>query len=293
MGNPVIEIKGLTKTYGKFRGIDNVSFGVNERDIYGFIGPNGAGKSTTIRTLLALMHPTAGSASIFGKDCIKEAEAIAQDVGYLPSENSYYENMRVREFLSYTAALYKKDCSDRISELERRLNLDEKRRISDLSFGNKKKVGIVSALLHSPKLIILDEPTSGLDPLVQQTFFEILQEENANGATILFSSHVLSEVQKVCNKVAILKEGKIISIQDIGELRKNGYKRIEVTTEQPIPKGYFRNPGIANYSERENTASFMFKGDAAEVLTLLNGLKVGDVFIEEPTLEEIFLHYYY
>lgn len=293
MTSPVIEINNLTKFYGEFRGIENVNFKVNEKDIYGFIGPNGAGKSTTIRTLLALIHPTSGNASIFGKDCIKDAEIIAKDVGYLPSENSYYANMKVREFLDYTAALYNKDCSNRINDLTQRLNLDVNRRIADLSFGNKKKVGIVSALLHTPKLIILDEPTSGLDPLIQQTFFEILQEENEKGVTILFSSHVLSEVQKVCNKVAIIKEGKIISIQDIGDLRKNGYKKIEVTTEGTIADNYFKDLEIANYVERDNTTSFMFKGDVAIILDLLNGLKVNDIFIEEPTLEEIFLHYYY
>ncbi|MFA6983455.1 MAG: ABC transporter ATP-binding protein, partial [Sedimentibacter sp.] len=198
MTKNVIEIQNLTKQYGKHRGIDNVSFSVKEGEIFGFIGPNGAGKSTTIRTLLALIHPTSGSATIFGKDCIKEAPVIAQDIGYLPSETFFYENMKVRDLLSYAATLYKKDCSKRIEELTFRLNLDVTRKIRDLSFGNKKKVGIVAGLLHSPKLLMLDEPTSGLDPLMQQTFFDILREENQKGVTILFSSHILSEVQKMC-----------------------------------------------------------------------------------------------
>ena len=197
MTKNVIEINKLSKYYGKHRGIEDVSFSVAEGEIFGFIGPNGAGKSTTIRTLLALIHPTSGSATIFGKDCIKEAPSIAQDIGYLPSETFFYEGMTVKELLDYTAKLYRKNCSNRIKELSERLKLDTSRKIRDLSFGNKKKVGIVAGLLHSPKLIILDEPTSGLDPLMQETFFGILKEENEKGATILFSSHILSEVQKM------------------------------------------------------------------------------------------------
>ncbi|NMB01337.1 MAG: ATP-binding cassette domain-containing protein, partial [Firmicutes bacterium] len=204
MSTNVIEINQLSKYYGKQRGIEDVTFSVKQGEIFGFIGPNGAGKSTTIRTLLALIYPTSGTATIFGKDCIKEAPVIAQDIGYLPSETFFYENMKVRDLLKYAETLYKKDCSKRIDELTSRLNLDVTRKIRDLSFGNKKKVGIVAGLLHSPKLLILDEPTSGLDPLMQQTFFDILREENQKGATILFSSHILSEVQKMCDRIAIL-----------------------------------------------------------------------------------------
>lgn len=288
----VIEIKELTKYYGKHKGIDDVTFCVEEGEIYGFIGPNGAGKSTTIRTLLALIHPTSGSARIFGKDCIKDAEVIAKEVGYLPSEVNYYENMKVSELLHYTSELYKKDCQKKTDELCSRLNLDVTRKIADLSFGNKKKVGIVSALLHSPKLIILDEPTSGLDPLVQQTFFDILREENDKGATILFSSHVLSEVQKTCSKVAILKDGKVIKVQLISELREKGYKKIQLIAKKTIPNGYFDGLCIANYKQKGDSASFIFMGESAQIIEKLHILGVSDIFIEEPTLEEIFLHYY-
>lgn len=288
----VIEIKHLSKYYGKQMGIEDITFSVNEGEIFGFIGPNGAGKSTTIRTLLALIHPTGGSAAIFGKDCIREADTIAADVGYLPSEASYYENMTVKELLAYTAALYGKNCRQRTEELCGRLALDVSRKIADLSFGNKKKVGIVSALLHSPKLIILDEPTSGLDPLVQQTFFDILKEENAKGATILFSSHVLSEVQKLCGRVAIVKQGKIISIQKINDLRKKGYKKIEVTAKEEIPQGYFNDAGIADLKQDHDQASFIYMGDVAQLLEKLHYLNAVDIFIQEPSLEEIFLHYY-
>lgn len=291
MGN-VIELNGLTKYYGKHKGIEDITFSVEEGEVFGFIGPNGAGKSTTIRTLLALIHPTGGSATIFGKDCIKEAASIAADVGYLPSETYYYEEMKVKDILNYSQALYKKDCKKKIVDMADRLNLDMNRKIRDLSLGNKKKVGIIQGLLHSPKLIILDEPTSGLDPLMQQTFFEMLKEENENGASVLFSSHILSEVQKMCNRVAILKDGKLKRIQDIQELRENGYKKVNLTAKQEIDKAYFDIKGITNAEIHDNTAQFLFQGDINQMVARLHELQLIDVTMEEPTLEEIFLHYY-
>ena len=288
----IIEIKNLSKFYGRQRGIDDVSFSVDEGEIFGFIGPNGAGKSTTIRTLLALFEPTGGSAAIFGKDCTKAAAEIAKDVGYLPSEVAYYDNMKVKELLSYTAALYKKDCTAVINTLCQRLHLDQKRKIADLSFGNKKKVGIVCALLHSPELIILDEPTAGLDPLVQQTFFEILKEENKRGATIFFSSHILSEVQRFCQRVAILKDGRLISVGDIKELTENGYKKVSVIAKNVVPADYFKADNITQLMQDEVSASFMYKGDVDVLFKKIAKLGIIDAFVEEPSLEEIFLHYY-
>ncbi len=290
--NAVITLQGLTKCYGRARGIEDVSFSVEEGEIFGFIGPNGAGKSTTIRTLLALLKPTSGSAEIFGMDTAKRAEVIAREVGYVPGEAAYYDRMRVRELLSYTAALYQKNCEKKTRELCDRLKLDENRRIADLSFGNKKKVAIVSALLHEPKLIILDEPTAGLDPLVQQTFFEILAEENKRGATIFFSSHILSEVQKFCGRVAILKEGRLASIQSIRELREAGYKKVSVVAKADIPEGYFGFGDVADLTQTGPGASFLYKGDVGALFEKLAGLGIADAFVEEPTLEEIFLHYY-
>lgn len=288
----IIEIKNLSKFYGRQRGIEDVSFSVDEGEIFGFIGPNGAGKSTTIRTLLALFEPTGGSAAIFGKDCTKAAAEIAKDVGYLPSEVAYYDNMKVKELLSYTAALYKKDCTAVINTLCQRLHLDQKRKIADLSFGNKKKVGIVCALLHSPELIILDEPTAGLDPLVQQTFFEILKEENKRGATIFFSSHILSEVQRFCQRVAILKDGRLISVGDIKELTENGYKKVSVIAKNVVPADYFKADNITQLMQDGVSASFMYKGDVDVLFKKIAKLGIIDAFVEEPSLEEIFLHYY-
>ncbi|MFD1415006.1 ABC transporter ATP-binding protein [Oceanobacillus jeddahense] len=292
MTNNVIEIKNLTKSYGKHRGIDDVSFSVEKGEIFGFIGPNGAGKSTTIRTLLALIHPTEGSATIFGKDCIKEAPSIAQDIGYLPSETFFYEGMTVKELLDYTAKLYQKDCSKRIKDLSEKLKLDMSRKIRDLSFGNKKKVGIVAGLLHSPALIILDEPTSGLDPLMQEIFFEILKEENEKGATILFSSHILSEVQKMCDRIAILKEGKVISLQSIHDLRSNTYKKVQLTTKKVISEQDFLLEGITQFEQQDDEIRFMYKGDVSRLIDSFQHLQIIDILIEEPSLEEIFMHYY-
>ena len=294
MSEQAIVLNELTKHYGKHRGINNLSFSVNQGEFFGFIGPNGAGKSTTIRTLMGLIRPTGGSASIFDLDCHSKASVIARDVGYLPSENSYYENMKVRELLKYTADLYGMDCKTKMKELADRLNLDLSRKIADLSLGNKKKVGIVSAIMTSPKLIIMDEPTSGLDPLIQQAFYDILKEENSRGATVFFSSHVLSEVQKLCDRVAILKEGQLIGIQSIKELRESGYKKVSLSAKEAIPRDFFDLSGIANYAETadKTSVSFMYNGNITAIIDKLHLLHLDDVLLEEPSLEEIFMHYY-
>ena len=294
MSEQAIVLNQLTKHYGTHRGINDLSFSVNEGEFFGFIGPNGAGKSTTIRTLMGLIHPSGGNASIFGLDCQTKASVIARDVGYLPSENSYYENMKVRDLLQYTADLYGMDCETKMYELSERLNLDLTRKIEDLSLGNKKKVGIVSAIMTSPKLIIMDEPTSGLDPLIQQAFYDILKEENSRGATVFFSSHVLSEVQKLCDRVAILKEGQLIGIQSIKELRESGYKKVTLSAKEAIPRDFFNLSGIANYAETadKTSVSFMYNGNITAIIDKLHLLHLDDVLLEEPSLEEIFMHYY-
>jgi ABC-2 type transport system ATP-binding protein len=288
----VIEIKNLTKTYGKARGISNISFNVEEGEIFGFIGPNGAGKSTTIRTLLSLIYPTSGSATIFGKDSVKYAPEIKREIGYLPSEVFYYDNMKVKDLLKYSASFYKKDCTKRIHELAEIMNLDLNKKIDDLSLGNKKKVGIVQGLLHEPKLIILDEPTSGLDPLMQQKFFELLQEENKKGATILFSSHILSEVQKLCNRVAIIKEGQLVTVEKISTLQENNYKKIKIETKVPLGKEYFNLDGINKLEIKDNVISFLFRGNINDILKKIAEIEITNLWIEEPDLEEIFMHYY-
>jgi ABC-2 type transport system ATP-binding protein len=286
----VIEIKNLTKTYGSSRGISDLSFNVEEGEIFGFIGPNGAGKSTTIRTLLSLIKPTSGSATIFGKDSIKYSPEIKKQIGYLPSEVFYYDNMKVKDLLKYSASFYKKDCSKRIKELSELMDLDLNKKIDDLSFGNKKKVGIVQGLLHEPKLIILDEPTSGLDPLMQQTFFDLLREENKKGTTILFSSHILSEVQKMCDRVAIIKEGQLVKVEKISTLKENNHKRFKLETKSPLAD--FHLPGVTNFEATDHTASFLYSGNINTVTKKLAEIELTNLWIEEPDLEEIFMHYY-
>jgi ABC-2 type transport system ATP-binding protein len=287
----VIEIKNLTKNYGKARGIINVNLNVKQGEIFGFIGPNGAGKSTTIRTLLGLIHPTSGSAAIFGKSCSKSPE-VRKEVGYLPSEVFYYDNMRVIDLLKYSASFYKKDCTKRITELAGIMDLDLKKKIDDLSFGNKKKVGIVQGLLHEPKLIILDEPTSGLDPLMQQKFFELIAQENKKGATVFFSSHILGEVQKMCSRVAFIKDGKIIKLEKMSTLQENNYKRFSIETKSSIAKEYFNFGGVSKLEVKGHTAEFIFKGNINSIMKKIAEIEITNISIDEPDLEEIFMHYY-
>lgn len=288
----VIEIKNLTKYYGKSRGIIDVNFEVHEGEIFGFIGPNGAGKSTTIRTLLSLIYPTSGSATIFGKDCIKEGHEIRKQIGYLPSEVFYYDDMKVIDLLKYSASFYGKVDSNRIHYLAEIMDLDLTRKIDDLSYGNKKKVGIVQGLVHNPKLIILDEPTSGLDPLMQQKFFELIREENKKGATVLFSSHILPEVQKLCTRVGIIKEGKIVKVEDISEMINTTYKKIKLNFKNEIPSALQALTGISGVTKNGTEIDFLFKGDINTVIRFINSYELNNAIIEEPDLEEIFLHYY-
>jgi ABC-2 type transport system ATP-binding protein len=287
----IIDVTNLTKFYGKSRGIVDVSFSEDEGEIFGFIGPNGAGKSTTIRLLLSLIHPTSGSARVFGKDVTTLGPEIRRDIGYLPSEIFYYEGMKVIDLLKYSASFYKSDCTKRIKELSDVMELELNRRISDLSYGNKKKVGIVQGLLHSPRLLFLDEPTSGLDPLMQRKFFDLIREENARGVTVFFSSHILGEVQRLCTRVGIIREGKIVEISDIRTLQKNNYKKVNVTAGK-LNAATIKMPGVTNIQAENGSLHFFFKGDINALLKKISGLKVSDVTIEEPTLEEIFMHYY-
>jgi len=286
-----IQITNLTKMYGKNRGITDVSFNVKKGEIYGFIGPNGAGKSTTLRTLVGLIFPTSGEAKMLGRDVVKHGHELRRDVGYLPSEVFYYDKMRVVDLLKYSASFYKKDCKPKIAELCEKMELDTSRKIDELSYGNKKKVGIVQGLLHSPKIIILDEPTSGLDPLMQQKFFDIIKEENEKGATVLFSSHILGEVQKLCDRVAIIKEGSIIRIDEVSALKKESYKKYAIVCEN-LDRDDFKKGEINNFEKKDSRVSFLYKGDINDIIDVVAKHKIVDMHIEEPTLEEIFMHYY-
>ena len=287
----IIEVNNLTKYYGKARGIVDVSFNVEEGEIFGFIGPNGAGKSTTIRLFCALIYPSSGQAKIFGKDCIANGPEIRQDIGYLPSEVFYYDRMKVIDLLKYSASFYEKDCTERMYELSDVMELELKRRIDDLSYGNRKKVGIVQGLMHQPKVLLLDEPTSGLDPLMQKKFYKLIREENARGATVFLSSHILGVVQHMCSRVAIIKEGNVIKIEDIKTLQKDNYKKIRVTASDLDP-AQFDFEGVLNLEKDNGVVHFFYKGDINRITRKISEHEVSDVTIEEPTLEEIFMHYY-
>ncbi|MGN1277038.1 MAG: ATP-binding cassette domain-containing protein [Floccifex sp.] len=283
-----IQISQLTKYYGKAKGIENVSLEVEKGDFFGFIGPNGAGKSTTIRTLLGLLQPTSGKALINGMDITQKKDDILQKVGYLPSEVNVYASMKVKDILKLSAQLRKKDCTAYCQELCNRLQLDVNKKVQDLSFGNRKKVGIVCALQHQPDVLILDEPTSGLDPLMQREFFEILKERNQKGVTIFLSSHVLSEIQRHCNKAAIIQNGTIIACNEIEELSKTNAKRIHI-------QGSIRLDalkGVKDVFEDKDTQSFLYSGDIQLLLQELSKGNIKDISISEPDLEEIFMHYY-
>ncbi len=294
MKTPVIEITELSKYYGKTRGIEKVNLQISEGEIFGFIGPNGAGKSTTIRILLNLIFPDSGSARIMGMDVIRKTKKIKEQVGYVPSDANAYGYMTVLEFLQYCHRFYSlNDTLHRIDELSSWFELDLKRKISDLSMGNRKKVSIVQSLLHKPRLLILDEPTTGLDPLMQAKFFELLRMENQKGMTIFFSSHILNEVQMLCKRVAIIKEGKIIRVEDIENLRRKQLKKVIIGLTGNWNPGNIILPGVLDLIELPgNRVSFMYSGEIPELITFLSGKMITDLTIEEPSLEEIFMHYY-
>ena len=284
----IIKTTQLTKYYGKARGIVQLDLTVEEGEFFGFIGPNGAGKSTSIRTLLGLISPTSGSAEIFGMDVTKHKDDILERVGYLPSETLFYPGMKVKDVLKLSADLRGLDCSAESKLLCERLQLDTSRKVDDLSFGNRKKVGIVCALQHKPELLVLDEPTGGLDPLMQKEFFDILRERNREGTTVFLSSHVLSEIQRNCTRAAIIRDGSIIACDSVDILSKTSARRVNVHGTVNID----RLTGVRDVKKSENSISFLYSGEMGSLLDTLSAGQVSDLTITEPDLEEVFLHYY-
>ncbi len=282
-----IEACGLTKYYGKTRGIEQLNLQVEQGEFFGYIGPNGAGKSTTIRTLLGLISPTSGSAALLGLD-LSNREEILRRVGYLPSETVFYTGMKVREVLKLSADLRGVDCTREAFELCQRLQLDPNRKVETLSFGNRKKVGILCALQHSPELLILDEPTSGLDPLMQRELFDILQERNRQGTTVFLSSHVLAEIQRYCTRAAILRAGRLIACDRVEALASTNAKRVTVRGQADLG-GLV---GIRDRKAGEGAISFLYSGQMHALLQRLAEGQVEDLSVSEPDLEEVFLHYY-
>ena len=283
-----VQISNLSKFYGKARGIIDLSLTVEEGEFFGFIGPNGAGKSTTIRTLLGMIRPTFGDAQIFGMSIRRKRKKILKNVGYLPSEAIFYSGMRVKDILKLSADLRKIDCRKETKQLCERLQLDVEKKVEELSFGNRKKVAIVCALQHKPRLLILDEPTSGLDPLMQREFFQILRERNERGATIFLSSHVLSEIQRNCTRAAIIRDGRLIACDSVEELSRSSAKRVVVHGEVQLKE----LSGVRDLKKTEDGTSFLYSGDIRCLLQTLSEGNIKDLSISEPDLEEIFLHYY-
>lgn len=286
----ILEIINLKKYYGKIRGVEDVTIKLKKGEVYGFIGPNGAGKSTTIRTLMNLINKTSGTILINGKEHDKNDLELKEMIGYLPSEIYLYDDLTVKEILDFHESFYKKNLNKRRKELVSLLKLDETKRIEDLSLGNSKKLGIVLALMHEPKILILDEPTSGLDPIMQNTFYNILLEEKKKGTTILYSTHVLSEVAKICDRVGIIKDGKIIKEDTVKNLEKNNVTYLTINSKD-INK-IKKELDLKVISESDNTIKFINNLNPNELLEKLNKYDINKLLIEELSIEDLFMNYY-
>lgn len=283
------EVNNLNKLYGNLVGVDNISFNIKEGEILGLVGPNGAGKTTTLRTIMGLLKPTEGSVSIINEDAFKNGHVARKDVGYVSGEASYIPNLTVKQNLEFVAET-KGVPMDRVDELATKLELTLSMKAKNLSLGNKKKLSIVMALLSSPKLIILDEPTMGLDPLVRQNFIKLMEEEKKRGASIIISSHELNEVQRLCDRVAIIKEGKIVAIEEMQNLKTKRLKKVTIETLYSTPQ--ITLSGVSDLKQDGTLTTFNYNGEIKNLVNYLNSVDVENVNIEECDLESIFLHFY-
>lgn len=286
----LLEIKNLTKYYGKVLGVKDLSLDLYEGEIFGFIGPNGAGKSTTIRSIMYLINKTDGSVLLNGEVLDKDNTSLKELIGYLPSEIHLYEDLTVKSMLDYHESFYKKNCHKRRLELVKRLKLDESKKIEELSLGNLKKVGIILAFMHEPKLLILDEPTSGLDPIMQQIFYDLLKEEKEKGATIFYSTHILSEISKICDRVGIIKEGKLLTIETVEELQQKNLTFVTIKSKDIVK--IIKDLKLDVKANDDNVIRFKNEISSDKLINILSKYKIDKLLIEEATLEDIFLHYY-
>ena len=290
MEKVILEIDNLTKYYGKVRGVEDLSLKLEEGEIFGFIGPNGAGKSTTIRSIMNLINKTSGRVLIENKEFNRNDIEIKEKIGYLPSEIFLYDDLTVKKMLDYHESFYKKDIHKRRQELVEKLELDEKKKVEDLSLGNLKKLGIVLAFMHDPKILILDEPTSGLDPIMQNTFYDLIREEKAKGHTIFYSTHVLNEVSKICDRVGIIKDGRLIKVEKVEDLAKKSLTMVTVSSEQS--KEIANNLSTKILFENEDTVKFGTNIPHDDLIKKIAKYKIDRILIEEATIEDMFLHYY-
>lgn len=286
----ILEVKNLTKYYGDVLAVKDLSFSLNEGEVFGFIGPNGAGKSTTIRAIMNLINKNEGTVLVVGKEFRKDDKTIKEQIGYLPSEIHLYDDFTVKEMLDYHESFYQKDFHKRRVELVKRLKLDERKRIEDLSLGNLKKLGIVLALMHEPRLLILDEPTSGLDPFMQENFFDLLKEEKQKGTTILYSTHILSEISKICDRVGMIKNGHLLKVETMKEIHQKNFNFVTIESREVdkvislLKEEVIKKEG--NLVKIKNTLS------ANRLIKLLGSCQLEKILIEEATLEEVFFHDY-
>ena len=286
----LLEVINLQKYYGNIRGVEDVSIKLNAGETYGFIGPNGAGKSTTIRSIMNLINKTSGKILINGKEVDKNDLELKSLIGYLPSEINLYDDLTVKEILNFHESFYKKDLSKRRKELVKKLKLDESKKIEDLSLGNSKKLGIILALMHEPKILILDEPTSGLDPIMQNVFYELLLEEKKKGTTILYSTHILSEVSKICDRIGFIKDGKIIKEDTVKNIEKESmtYLIIESKDIDKIKKEL----KLKIISEHNNVVKFMNNLSPNQLINKISKYEIDKLLIEEISIEDLFIEYY-
>ncbi len=293
MTDPIIQTFDLTKSYGSERGIMDVTMSVERGEIFGFLGPNGAGKTTAIRVLLDLIRPTSGSASVFELDTVEHSVEIRRRTGYLPGEMSLYENMTGHQLLQYFAALRANADWALVDEMTKRLSCDLSRRIGALSQGNKRKVGLIQAFMHRPELLILDEPTAGLDPLIQHEFLLLIEEASRNGQTVFLSSHNLTEVERVCNRVGIIRSGRLIAVEPIEALRKRAVRKLEIRFAGPVKEDAFRDlPGIHEMRMEGDTLHCTMSGPLGPVISAASQFEIVDLISEQPNLEEIFMALY-
>ena len=286
----ILEIKKLKKYYGDIRGVEDVNIKIKEGEVYGFIGPNGSGKSTTIKTIMSLINATSGNVYINGKELDKNDLEIKKVIGYLPSEIKLYDDLTAKEILDFHESFYDKNLTKRRKDLVNLLKLDESKNIEELSLGNLKKLGIVLALMHEPKILILDEPTSGLDPIIQNIFYELLLEEKKKGTTILYSTHILSEVSKICDRIGFIKDGVIIKEDNIKNIEENSmtYLTIESDEVDKIKKEL----NMKIIAETDNLVKFMNTLKPNELLEILSKYKISKLLVEEVSIEDLFIEYY-
>ncbi len=295
MNEPVIQMQALTHRYGKFTAVKDVNLTVNRGEIFGFLGPNGAGKTTTIRTLLDFIRPTEGSAKIFGLDVRQNSVEIRKRLGYMPSELTLWENWTGAQYLRWLSQVHSKNVMPEAERLAERLQYDLKRSLSGMSTGMKRKMGLIAALAHKPELLILDEPTNGLDPLMQAAFHELMLEAKAEGRTVFLSSHILPEVEHICDRVGIIRAGELQAVETVENLTRVAFRWMTLTFDQPVRVNGFREiRGISDYEMQGNQITMKVSGgaDLDQLIKLAAQHTVTDLKFEQPTLEEIFLAYY-